>query len=74
MVLLARSGVMPSMQIGTPDPPTVPGEAALSESDVHPRVPKFRSRRPVEGGAEAQGMEATPRDGAANLKKIQSGG
>ncbi len=50
--------VKSTLQTGVPNPPVVPREVVVSESNLHPWGPQYRSRHPVETGAEARGMEA----------------
>ncbi len=65
------SEVTPSVQIGTPDPPVVQGETVVSQSDVCPRGPESGSRRPVEAGVEARGMETSPRGGEVDMREVR---
>jgi len=58
--------VSPSMQTGASDPPVVPGETVVSESNIHPGKSKSGSRRPVETGAEARGLETRRNSRAAS--------
>ncbi|MCJ8738081.1 hypothetical protein PDJAM_G00031590 [Pangasius djambal] len=71
-----RSAFAPPLQAGAPDPCVVPGETSLSESSVHPWSSQYGSRRPVEAGARARGMEAPPQGGGADLENFRpsSGG
>ncbi len=62
------------MQIGAPDPPVVQGETVVSQSDVCPREPESGSRRPVEAGVEARGMETSPRGGEVDMREIRPSG
>ncbi len=55
-VLLKSPGgvaVMSIFQTGVPNPPVVPREVVVSSSSLHPGGPQYRSRHPVETGAEA---------------------
>ncbi len=52
--------VTSTLQTGVPNPPVVPRKVVVSASNLHPWGPQYRSRRPVETGAEALGMEAPP--------------
>ncbi|XDV37990.1 hypothetical protein PO909_007490 [Leuciscus waleckii] len=54
------SEVSPSMQTGTSDPPVVPMETVVSQSNIHPGESESGSRHPVEAAAEARGMETPP--------------
>ncbi len=62
------------MQIGAPDPPVVQGETVVSQSDVCPRGPESGSRRPVEAGVEARGMETSPRGGEVDMREVRPSG
>ncbi len=42
-------------------------------SCLHPGGPQYRSRHPVETGAEARGMEAPPRGGGAYMEGVRPG-
>ncbi len=46
----------------------VPRKVVVSSSSLHPGGPEYRSRHPVETGAEARGMEAPPRGGGADME------
>ncbi len=48
------------LQTGVQNPPVVPREVVVSSSSLHPGGPQYRSRHPVETGAEARVMEAPP--------------
>ncbi|XP_026100385.1 uncharacterized protein LOC113071237 [Carassius auratus] len=61
------SALAPTLQISAPDPPVVSGEITLSEGDVYTRDSEYWSRHPVEAGAEARGMEASPGGGGAHM-------
>ncbi len=63
----------PLIQAGTPDPWVVPGQAPLAESSLYSRASQYRSRHPVEAGAEARGIEASPRGGEADLESFWPG-
>ncbi len=52
--------VTSTLQTGVPNPTVVPREVVVSSSNLHPGDPQYRSRNPVETGAEAWGMEAPP--------------
>ncbi|KAI2644052.1 Protein P [Labeo rohita] len=62
-----RSAVVPLIQAGAPDPCVVPGQTPLSSSSSHSWAFENGSRHPVETGAEARGMDASPRGGDADL-------
>ncbi len=68
------SALAPAVQTGTPDPLVVPGQVPLTESTVYSWVPECGTRRTVETGAEARGMDASPRGGEADMENILSGG
>ncbi len=51
-----RFAVTSTLQTGVPNPPVVPKEVVVSASNLHPGGPQYRSRHPVETGAEARGM------------------
>ncbi len=65
--------VTSTLQTGMPNSPVVPREVAVSSSSLHPGGPQCRSRHSVETGAEAQGMEAPPRGGGADMEGIRPG-
>ncbi len=58
-----RSASAPLIQAVAPDPCVVPGKALLAESSSYSWASQYGSRRPVEAGAEARGMDASPRGG-----------
>ncbi len=68
------SALAPVVQIGTPDPLVVPGQVPLTESTVYSWVPECGSRCTVETGAEAPGMDASPRGGEVDMENVLSGG
>ncbi len=68
------SALAPVVQTGTPDPLVVPGQVPLTESTIYSWVPECGTRRTVETGAEARGMDASPRGGEADMENILSGG
>ncbi|KAL0150783.1 hypothetical protein M9458_053901 [Cirrhinus mrigala] len=68
-----RSAFAPLVQAGAPDPCVVPGETPLAESSSCPWASQHGSRRPVEAGAEARGMDASPRGGEADLESFRPG-
>ncbi len=59
-----------TLQTGVPNPPVVPREVVVSSSSLQPGGPQYRSRHPVETGAEARGMEASPRGGGADMEGV----
>ncbi len=63
----------PPLLTGVPNPPVVPREVVVSSSSSHPGDPQYRSRNPVETGAEARGMEAPPRGGEADMEGVRPG-
>ncbi len=68
-----RSALAPPVQAGAPDPCVGPRETPLIESGIYPWASQYGSRRPVETGAEARGMDASPRCGEANLESVWPG-
>ncbi len=68
------SEVAPSVQTGAPDPPVIQGETVVSQSDVCPRGPESGSRRPVEAGVEARGIETSPRGGEVDMQEVRPSG
>ncbi len=62
------------MQTGAPDPPVIQGETVVSQSDVCPRGPESGSRRPVEAGVEARGIETLPRGGEVDMREVRPSG
>ncbi|KAL0148119.1 hypothetical protein M9458_056589 [Cirrhinus mrigala] len=67
-----RSAFAPLVQAGTPDPCVVPGQTPLAESSLCSWASQLGSRHPVETGAEAWGMDASPRGGEADLESVWS--
>ncbi len=67
------SALAPVIQTGTPDPLVVPGQVPLTESTIYSWVPECGTRRTVETGAEARGMDASPRGGEADMENVLSG-
>ncbi len=65
-----RSAFAPLVQAGAPDPCVVPGQTPLAESSAHSWASQYGSRHPVEAGAEARGMEASPRGGEAVMESL----
>ncbi len=64
---------MPLVQAGTSDPCVVPRKTPLAESSSYSWAFEYGSRQPVEAGAEAQGMDASPRGGEANMESFGPG-
>jgi len=62
-----------TVQTGAPNPLVVPRQAAFTQSSLYPGGPEHRSRHPVETMAEAQGMEAPPRGGGADMEVVWPG-
>ncbi len=54
-----------------PNPPVIPKEVVVSASSLHPGGLQYRSRHPVETGAEARGIEAPPRGGGVDMEGVQ---
>ncbi|KAI2647016.1 Transposon Ty3-G Gag-Pol polyprotein [Labeo rohita] len=67
-----RSAFTPLVQAGAPDPCVVPGQTPLAESSLCSWASQLGSRHPVETGAEARGMDASPRRGEADLESVWS--
>ncbi|KAI2665260.1 Transposon Ty3-G Gag-Pol polyprotein [Labeo rohita] len=67
-----RSAFAPLVQAGAPDPCVVPGQTPLAESSLCSWASQLGSRHPVETGAEARGMDASPRGGKADLESVWS--
>ncbi len=63
--------VTSTLQNVVPNPPVIP--VVVSASNLHAWDPQYRSRHPVETGAEARGMEAPPRGGGADMEGVWSG-
>ncbi len=68
-----RSAFVPLIQAGAPDPCVVPGQAPLAESSSYFWASQYGSRHPVEAGAEARGMDASPRGGEADMERFWPG-
>ncbi|KAI2653807.1 enzymatic polyprotein [Labeo rohita] len=62
----------PLVQAGAPDPCVVPGQTPLAESSLCTWASQLGSRHPVEAGAEARGMDASPRGGEADMESVWS--
>ncbi len=65
-----RSAFAPLIQAGTPDPCVVPGQVTLSPRAVLFLASQYGSRHPVEAGAEARGMDASPRGGEEDMESF----
>ncbi len=63
----------PLIQAGAPDPCVVPGKVPLAGSGLYSWASQYGSRYPVEAGAEARGMEASPRGGEADMESFWPG-
>ncbi len=68
-----RSAFAPRIQAGTPDPCVVPGQVTLDESSSYSWASQYGSRHPVEAGAEARGMDASPRGGEEDIESFWPG-
>ncbi len=68
-----RSAFAPLIQAGAPGPCVVPGQAPLAESSSYSWASQYGSRHPVEAGAEARGMDASPRGGEADMESFWPG-
>ncbi len=68
-----RSAFAPLVQAGAPDHFVVPGQTPLAESSSYSLASQYGSRHPVETGAEAQGMDASPRGGKAEMESFLKG-
>ncbi len=55
------------------DPCVGPRETPLIDSGIYPWASQYGSRSPVETGAEARGMDASPRCGEENLESVWPG-
>ncbi|KAI2650711.1 Transposon Ty3-G Gag-Pol polyprotein [Labeo rohita] len=65
-----RSAFAPLIQAGAPDPCVVPGQTPLTESSSCSWASQYGSRHPVEAGAEARGMDASPRGAPLGLNAM----
>ncbi len=65
-----KSAFTPTVQAGAPEPWVVPGQTSLDENSSYSWASEYGSRHPVEAGAEAWGMDASPRDGEADLESL----
>ncbi len=63
--------VTSTLQTGLPNLPVVPREVVVSSSSLHPGGPRYRSRHPVETGAEVREIEAPPRGGGADIEGVR---
>ncbi len=68
-----RSAFAPLIQAGAPDTCVVPGQVPLAESSLYSWASQYVSRHPVEAGAEARGMEASPQGGEADMENFWPG-
>ncbi len=68
-----RSVFASFVQAGAPDPCVVPGQTPLTESSAYSWTSQCGSRHPVEAGAEAQGMDASPQGGEADMESFWPG-
>ncbi len=68
-----RSAFAPLVQAGVPNPCVVLGQTPLAESRAHSWASQYGSRHPVEAGAEARGMDASPRGGEADMESFRPG-
>ncbi len=68
-----RSAFAPLIQAGAPDPCVVSGQTSFTESSAYSWVSQCGSRHPVEAGAEARGMDASPRGGEADMESFWPG-
>ncbi len=66
------SALASSLQTGASDPPVVPAETPVSQSDVYPWDSESGSRPAVEAGTDARGMETSPRGGEALMRKVRA--
>ncbi|KAI2648975.1 Transposon Ty3-G Gag-Pol polyprotein [Labeo rohita] len=67
-----RSAFASLVQAGAPDPCVVPGQTPLAETSLCSWASQLGSRHPIETGAEARGMDASPRGGEADLESVWS--
>ncbi len=63
----------PLYRLAYTDPWVVPEQTPLAESSSHSWASQYGSRHPVEAGAEARGMDASPRGGEAELESVWPG-
>ncbi len=68
-----RFAFAPLIQAGAPDPCVVSGQVPLAESSLYSWASQNRGRHPVEAGAEARAMEASPRGDEADLESFWLG-
>ncbi len=63
----------PLYRLAYTDPWVVPGQTPLADSSSHSWTSQYGSGHPVEAGAEARGMDASPRGGEADLESVWPG-
>ncbi len=68
-----RSAFAPLIQAGAPDHWVVTGQVPVAESSLYSWASQYRSRHPVEAGAEVRGMAASPLGGEADLESFWPG-
>ncbi|KAL0151218.1 hypothetical protein M9458_053409, partial [Cirrhinus mrigala] len=68
-----RSAFAPLVQASAPDPCVVRGQTPLAKSSSCSWASQHGSRHPVEAGAKARGMDASPRVGEADLESVWPG-
>ncbi|CAM4672887.1 unnamed protein product [Leuciscus chuanchicus] len=64
------SEVSTTVQAGSSDPPMGPGETTVPQGSIYSGASECRSRYSVKTGAEARGVEASPRGGGASVGEI----
>ncbi|KAL0148900.1 hypothetical protein M9458_055704 [Cirrhinus mrigala] len=67
-----RSAFAPLIQAGAPDPCVLPGQTLLTESSSCSWASQHGSRHPVEAGADARGIHASP-EVQADLESVWPG-
>ncbi|KAI2657390.1 Piriformospora indica-insensitive protein 2 [Labeo rohita] len=70
---LSWSAFASLVQVGAPDPCVAPGQTSLAESSTCSWASQYGSRDPVEAGAKARGIDASPQDGEADLESVWPG-
>ncbi len=68
-----QGGLQSAKMSGVPNPPVIPREFVVPASSLLPGGPQYRSRHPVETGAEARGIEAPPRGGGVDMEGVRPG-